>query len=193
MKKIIAIILASILMLSFTACGAKTDEKTEETPNVTIASPVELLNTVWNSYADDEKFPVAGGDMTEANMNQEGPGVYDISDAEGFVATTHFPTDSMAKIDSAATVMHMMNANTFTGAAYHLVEGTDAEALTSEVKESILATQWMCGFPEKLAIVTVEDYMISYFGNGELVDTFTAKLKAAYPTANVAVDEAIVA
>ena len=35
--------------------------------------------------------------------------------------------------------------------------------------------------------------MVSYFGNGEVVDTFTGKLTAAYATAEVVVDEAIVA
>lgn len=196
MKKIIALIMVAVLMLTFAACGGNTDNNgdtnKEETPAVTIASPVELLNTVWASYADDEKFPVAGGDMTEANMNMEGPGVYGLEDAEDFANITHFPADSMAKIDAAATLMHMMNANTFTGAAYHVVDA-DMAALVTAVKDSIMATQWMCGFPEKLVIVTVGEYMVSYFGNADLVSTFTAKLQAAYPSAEIAVDEPIVA
>lgn len=190
MKKIIALIMVVVLMLTFAACGGNTNK--EETPDVAIASPVELLNTVWASYADEEKFPVAGGDMTEANMNMEGPGVYGLEDVEGFVAITHFPAESVAKIDSAATLMHMMNANTFTSAAYHVVDA-DMAALVTEVKDSILATRWMCGFPEKLVIVTVGEYMVSYFGNADLVSTFTTKLQAAYPSAEVVVDEPIVA
>lgn len=197
MKKIIALIMVSVLMLTFAACGntenkGNNDETTTEAPAVAIASPVELLNTVWSSYADEEKFPVAGGDMTEANMNMEGPGVYGLEDAEGFVAITHFPADSVAKIDSAATLMHMMNANTFTGAAYHVVDG-DMETLAAAVKDSVMATRWMCGFPERFVVVTVDDYMISYFGNADLVSTFTAKLQAAFTTATILVDEPIVA
>jgi hypothetical protein len=191
MKKIIALIMVAVLMLTFAACGAKENGK-DETPEVTIASPVELLNTVWAAHTDDEKFPVAGGDMTEANMNMEGPGVYGLEDAEGFAAITHFPADSMAKIDAAATLMHMMNANTFTCAAYHVTDA-DMATLTTEVKDSVMATRWMCGFPEKLVIVTVGEYMVSYFGNAQLVDNFTAKFKVAYPEAAVVVDEAIVA
>ncbi len=195
MKKIIALIMVAVLMLTFAACGGNTDNNgdtnKEETPAVTIASPVELLNTVWASYADDEKFPVAGGD--EANMNMEGPGVFGLENGgEGFVAITHFPAESVAKIDSAATLMHMMNANTFTGAAYHVVDA-DMAALATEVKDSVMATRWMCGFPEKLVIVTVGEYMVSYFGHADLVSTFTAKLQAAYPSAEVVVDEPIVA
>ena len=190
MKKIIALVMVAVLMLTFVACGANGGK--EETPDVSVASPVELLNTVWASYAEEEMFPVAGGDMTEENMNMEGPGVYGLEDAEGFANITHFPAESLAKIDAAATMMHMMNANTFTGAAYHVVDA-DMAALATEVKDSVMATRWMCGFPEKLVIVTVGEYMVSYFGNGELVSTFTAKLQAAYPSATVVVDEAIVA
>ena len=195
MKKIIALVMVAVLMLTFAACGGNTDNgdsNKDETSAVAIASPVELLNKVWASFGDEEKFPVAGGDMTEANMNMEGPGVYGLEDAEGFAAITHFPAASMAKIDAAATLMHMMNANTFTCAAYHVVDA-DMAALATEVKDSVMATQWMCGFPEKLAIVTVGEYMVSYFGNADLVGAFTAKLQAAYPTATVVVDEAIVA
>jgi hypothetical protein len=195
MKKIIALIMVAVLMLTFAACGGNTDNNgdtnKEETPAVTIASPVELLNTVWATYADEEKFPVAGGD--EANMSMEGPGVFGLENGgEGFVAITHFPAESVAKIDSAATLMHMMNANTFTGAAYHVVDA-DMAALATEVKDSVMATRWMCGFPEKLVIVTVGEYMVSYFGHADLVSTFTAKLQAAYPSAEVVVDEPIVA
>ncbi len=189
MKKVISILLVAMLVVSFAACGAGKGGDKEST----IASPVELLNTVWATYEDAEKFPAAGGDMSEANQNMEGPGVYGLEDVEGFTATTHFPAESMAKIDAAATLLHMMNANTMTVAAYHVVEGEDMAALADEVKASVMSTQWMCGFPEKLVIVTVEDYMVSYFGNGEVVDTFTGKLTAAYATAEVVVDEAIVA
>lgn len=197
MKKIIALIMVTVLMLTFAACGGNTDnqgnadEQTTEAPAVEIASPVELLNTVWASYADDEKFPVGGGD--EANMNMEGPGVFGLENGgEGFVNITHFPAESVAKIDSAATLMHMMNANTFTAGAYHVVDA-DMAALATEVKDSVMATRWMCGFPEKLVIVTVGEYMVSYFGNADLVSTFTAKLQAAYATAEILVDEPIVA
>ena len=118
MKRIIAVLMAAMLMLSLVACGGGTDTTTA--PASTIASPLEILNTVWATYADEEKFPAAGGDMTEENMNMEGPGVYGLADTEALDATLGFPAASVAKIDSAASLMHMMNANTFTCGAYHL-------------------------------------------------------------------------
>ena len=41
----------------------------------------------------------------------------------------------------------------------------------------------MCGFPEKLMIVSVGDYLVSYFGDGELVDLFTSKLTGTFSDA----------
>lgn len=188
MKKILAFLMAAVMLLALVACG-----KDNETETADIASPVELLTKVWDSYAEEDKFPAAGGDMSEENSNMEGPGVYSLDDAEGFVAVTHFPEDSISKIDSAATLMHMMNANTMTVAAYHVADSADVEGLASDVEESVMATQWMCGFPEKLVIITIGDYIVSYFGNGEVVDTFTENLKGVYPSATVATEKDIVA
>lgn len=44
----------------------------------------------------------------------------------------------------------------------------------------------MCGFPDKLVVITVDDYVVSAFGNGELIDNFKAKLTAVYKSAVVA-------
>lgn len=186
MKRIFAVLMAAMLMLSLVACTGS-NGGTEST----IATPVELLNTVWAAYPG-EKFAVAGGDMTEANMNMEGPGVYGIEDTEGLDATLGFPAASVAKIDSAASLMHMMNANTFTCGAYHLVNADDKDALVSEIKDNIKNRQWMCGFPDKLIIVSVEDYVVSYFGNGEIVDNFTNALTTSYTQATVVCEEPLV-
>jgi hypothetical protein len=187
MKKIVALILASLMILCLVSCSA------EKTEGASASTPVELLNQVWGSYAEDEKFPVAGGDMTEENSNMEGPGVYGLEDKEGFVATTHFPEAELDKIDSAATLMHMMNANTMTVFAVEAKEGTDLDALAGKIKESIEGTQWMCGFPEKLCIITEGNIIVSYFGNGEVVDTFTKNLKAEFSSAKVFAEAPIVA
>lgn len=187
MKRILAVLMAAMLMLSLVACGGV--GKTEST----IASPLELLNTVWAAYPEDQKFAVAGGDMTEANMNMEGPGVYGIEDTEGLDASLGFPAASVAKIDGAASLMHMMNANTFTCGAYHLVKAEDKDALVSELKENIMNRQWMCGFPDKLVIVSVEDYVVAYFGNAEIIANFTTTLTTAYTQATVVCEESLVA
>ena len=85
-----------------------------------------------------------------------------------------------------------VNKQTFTCGAFHAKESGDVTALCGALRENILARRWMCGFPEKLVIVTVGDYIVSVFGHADPVDTFTAKLAAAYPNAKTVSDDPIV-
>ena len=83
-----------------------------------------------------------------------------------------------------------MNTNTFTGAAFHLTDSANADALVQALKDNITTTQWMCGFPDKLAIQTVNgEYVVSAFGNAEIMDNFKAKLEEVYGTGAVLVVE----
>lgn len=150
-----------------------------------------ILNTVWGSYSNDEKFPVFGGDLSEDSLNMEGPGVYTLGDPEIMDGALGFPAASADLIDGAASLTNMLNANTFTCGAYHLTDASQMDALTETVKNNILARQWMCGFPEKVVIVTVDDCMVAIFGHEEPIDTFIGKLTAAYASAQIVVDEPI--
>ena len=196
MKKIIALVLAALAVVaifSFAACnndtaGGNNTETTTEAPAASIADATELLTTVWNLYAEEEKFAAIGGDMSAPVDNA--PGKYNIAD-EGFAFQLVFPADAVAQIDDAASLIHMMNANTFTAGAYRTVEGTDVAALIESIKATVEGNQWMCGFPEKLVIFSIDGYVVSAFGAADLIDNFSAKLTAAYPTANAAVSQAL--
>ena len=188
MKRIVSAVLCAVMLFVLTACGASAPSDADAAP----ASALELLETVWNSYSDDEKFPAAGGDYSEENMRDGGPGNFLITDAEVLDSALGFPTAEAGKIDGAASLMHMMNLNTFTCGAFHAKESGDVTALCGALRENILARRWMCGFPEKLVIVTVGDYIVSVFGHADPVDTFTAKLAAAYPNAKTVSDDPIV-
>ena len=59
MKKWIAMLLAVMTAVSLTACAAKSGG--QETAS-NIPDALTILNTVWASYSEDEKFPAAGGD-----------------------------------------------------------------------------------------------------------------------------------
>lgn len=187
MKRIIAVVMAALLMLSLAACGDKT-------PEIEALNPLEVLNTVWDSYATADEFPAAGGDMqTEATTNWEGPAAYGLTDAETLEAMLHFPAASVAKITEAASLMHAMNANTFTCGAYKVANTDDMDALVTEIKSTIDSTQWMCGFPEKVLIAKTGDVIIACVGNADIVNTFNTYLTGAYATTTVVVDEAITA
>ena len=194
MKKIISAVLAAIFVLSFSACragGSENSGASSDAEQPAVGSALELLQTVWNSYADDEKFSVIGGDASEENMTTDAPGKFDTADSAALDSMLGFPAGEADKIDDAASLVHMMNANTFTCGAVHVQDAAALDDVAAAVRENIMNRQWLCGFPEKLVIVTVGDYVVSFFGAGEIVDAFGEKLAAAYPAVQTVCDEPI--
>lgn len=189
MKKFLAIILAALLTLSLAACTG--NEKPNDTNTSSVESALELLNKVWGSYTDDNKFPVAGGDTSEENMTMDAPGKFGIEDTAALDTTLGFPAASADKIDEAASLVHMMNANTFTCGAFHVKDAEAVADVCAAVKDNIMKRQWICGFPDKLVIVKVDNYIVSFFGENEIVDTFKTNLTAAYTSAETICDEPI--
>ena len=185
MKKILALLLAAVMVLSLAACTDKGSEGGATSPAGAQTnqpkSALEILEKVWSKYSADEKFPATGG--SEKHMKEDMPGKFDVSDAEALDFELGFPKANASEIDDAASLMHMLNQNNFSCGAYHVKDSGNVEALAGKIKENILARQWLCGFPEKLVILTIGDYIVSVFGAGELTDTFVAKLSAEYSSA----------
>ncbi len=211
MKKLLALALAAAMLASLAACGntpADTPDATdapggdaavtdsgnkdttdevndEEEPVLTDVKPIDLLNTVWSGYADDEKFAAAGGE------NMDGPGEMtgDFGSAETIETMLLLPAADYDKVSDTACLMHMMNANTFTCGVYSVVDSADTETITSDIKERIMNNQWMCGFPEKMFVATYSNCIVSAFGNGEIMDMFKTKLTEAYPETEFVYEE----
>ncbi len=185
MKKILALLLAAVMALSLAACTNKGSEGGATPPAGAQTdqpkSALEILEKVWSKYSADEKFPATGG--SEKHMKEDMPGKFDVSDAEALDFELGFPKANASEIDDAASLMHMLNQNNFSCGVYHVKDSGNVEALAGKIKENILARQWLCGFPEKLVILTVGDYIVSVFGASELTDTFIAKLSAEYSSA----------
>lgn len=178
MKRTLSLILALVMALSLAACGKKDDGKADAP-----ADSLALLTKVWNSYTDDEKFPAAGGDY-ETSVD-DAPGAFDPSNADNLNFLLTVPTEDASLIDDAASLMHMMNANTFTCGAFKVKNADDVQALADMLKDNILKRQWMCGFPDKLIVASVDDVVLAFFGKNDNLDTFKAKLTAAYESAEV--------
>lgn len=188
MKKFVSLLLAALLVLSLTACGSKNNHSGDKPATPT--SALNILETVWNTYGEDEKFSVVGGDFSEANLKEDAPGVFDLKDRA--LADSELGLPETAAVDEAASLVHMMNANTFTAGAFHLKDKADAADVVKALRDSVQATQWMCGFPDKLVIITVDSVVVSAFGYEDLINTFRDKLVAAYPNASIDYDEPIV-
>ncbi len=208
MKKKLLLITMTCMMLSLVGCGNKdnttdagnvgtevgANTETEDTTpenEVVIGNALEILTTVWGTYEEADQFPVAGGDS--ANQNFEGPAAFDAANAEELDVTLGFPAAQVEQIDDAASMMNAMMANNFTAGVYHVKAENkeDVEAVATAVKDNIMSKQWMCGMPEKMVIVVIDDYVVSAFGLGDTIDVFKAKATEAYGNAYVLYEEVI--
>ncbi len=213
MKKIISLALAGVMALSLVACG--TEKPAETTAPVETTVPVEttmapettapeaetqapaaatgavsILENIWNLYGEDEKFAVIGGNM-EAPVDGA-PGNYDMAYAENLTYNLLVPEAELANIDEAATMVHMMNANTFTCGVVHLVEGADTAAFAQVMRDAIQNNQWMCGFPETLTVAVIDgSYVLIAYGVNDAMNPFMTHFGEAYADAEVLFNEAV--
>lgn len=202
MKKILKLFcmlaLAAIMALCSVSCK-KNDNTTNNgeinNGEVSYNSALDLLNTIWSTYSEDEKFYAIGGDTD--NLNYDGPGAYSPEDAEALKGALSFPKELIGKIDSAASLVHGINTNNFTCGVFHFKDASEISGALASMKKSILSTQWMCGFPNHFFIITVPgNYVISVWGNidenMDYITTFKNKVIDNISGAAVAVSEPIV-
>jgi hypothetical protein len=219
MKKLLALILAALMLLTVVACGNNAnndnndvenpdnnvedpdnndvenpDNNEPETPAVELAydSAEALLTMIWNAFGDEEKFSVAGGDYEHMVMDAPGKFHLDCSEpADALNAMTHYPVDAFGKLTDAATIMHGMLANNFTAAAFCFANAEDAAAMAETLKNLYPSVQWQCGFPEKFTVITAPgNYVVVAYGLGEYcVDPFIAHVTETIDGAVVVVDQ----
>ena len=192
MKKLISLLLVFVMALSLVACGGNgdtTNETTEPAVNAP-ASALEVLENTWALFGDNEKFPVMGGDPAGGVM--DAPAVWNNDVLVDLSYSLQLPEAEMENVADAATLINMMNGNTFTGAVLHLNEGVDAAAFATNAKDAIMAAQWLCGAPEKLVIADLGgNYLLIAFGINDAMGPFETKLTEAYASANILYSEAI--
>jgi len=189
-KRILLLVTAAVLAMSMMACGKDDAGNNAENEAVDMTA-VEVLENVWATYGDDEKFFAMGGDMS--NPVDNAPGAYSMDDTEALANTFQIPAEAFASVDEVASLLHAMNANTFTGGAFHLTDAANVETFVASVKDGVMNAQWMCGFPEKLVIINVHDeFVVSAFGNGEIIENFKNKVATVYgENAVVLVEESL--
>ncbi len=191
LKRAAALFVSAAMVFCVFGCGKSQDSPAEsEKDETSYKEAVDVLNTVLHAYSEDELFAVAGGDVENAVM--DAPGRFDISKTEELDTTLGLPATLAADIEDAASMVHMMNANTFTGAAYRLKDGTDSDAFVDAVKSNILSRQWICGQPDTLLIIQADkSYVITAFGEAEIMKVFKENALSALDGAKVIAEESI--
>lgn len=189
MKKLLALLLTLPLALAIAGCGSDAPAS-DQNAEPAYADSLAVFSAAWDAYAEDDKFFALGG--TFAAPVDGAPGAYDLSDTETLTYSFCIPADLLGSIDNAATLMHAMNANSFTGSVVHFVDGTDVDAAIGAIEAQVAETQWMCGIPEKLMIATVPgNYVVVAFGATDIMNTFVAYASESVAGFTVVVDQPI--
>ena len=199
MKKILALILALVMVLSLVACGDtekdpepnKPDDgvvggetNPEETPEVDdeinpITSATSAINRIWELMPEDLKPMTFGGDY-ENNVENEAA-THTIADGgEELDGSIGYPAEMIDKIDEAAALRHMMNVNSFTCGAYALKNADDAQAVCDGIVDSLMNRSYLCGAPQVLVVIQVDSYIINAFGAEDIINAFAAAAEEAY-------------
>lgn len=172
MKKLVVLLMTAVMLTAFTGCGGKNDASNGgESGESKYAEAIEIMDAVFGAYEEADKFAVYGGN--QENPVMDAPGKFDVTKTEELSYVLGLPEAMASDIEDAASMVHMMNGNVFTGAAYRLKDGVDMNSFAEEARTKILATQWMCGQPETLVIIKVDgSYVITAYGAAETIETF---------------------
>ena len=112
MKKIVSYIILTMLLMTIgmtmTGCGGSDTSGGGKESAYTDA--LAVLTTVVGTYTGDDLFAMYGGD--QANAVMDAPGKFDISKTEELELTLGLPPEQAERVDDAASIVHLMNANT---------------------------------------------------------------------------------
>lgn len=184
---ILLIILASLSLLALAGCGNQED-------TVSISSALDYYNQVWSVFNTSGDFPGCGGDSAHSADNA--PGQFDLNEenAPQFQYLLHVNEELYDMLDQdAATLLHMMNLNTFTSAVARLKEPDRAGEFAQGYQAIIREQHWLCGAPEQMVVIGVGDYVVMAFGHTDNITNLISACTTVTPGATVLVSEAIVA
>lgn len=182
MKKILSLLIILTTAIACFGCGEKNTVQIKDTQ--------EILEKTWSQFTDQERFEVIGGDYEHQKNNK--PGKFGLENKDALEMLLLVKGNSQSMLDDASGLIHAMNANAFTGAAFHLMDKNNTDDFIVEMEESIMKNHWLCGFPEVAKIWKMnDDYVVMTFGIRMNVSNFEKHLTAVYPTAELVFDELI--
>lgn len=188
MRKTIAILLTLMTLLAAGCGSSKPSEMPDESQAPVFESAVDLYTQIWDTLGEDRQFPAAGGD---AEHEAEVPAKFALTkeNKETFEYLLHVTDDLYDMLDDdAATLQHMMNTNTFSSAAVKLKDPSAAEAFAEAYKTAVQEQQWMCGFPDKVVVISVDDYVIMAYGYEDIINDLVDACSVVAPGSRVLVD-----
>lgn len=188
MKHILSVLMVFAILCSLlVGCGGQQDAS-QTNSSTAVQGPdsaLAALKSVWDLFAEEEKFWVVGGSNENAVENE--PGSVELTDADYLTASLLIPQAQLSGVTEAASMIHAMNANTFTCGVYKVSDVTGFAAAMEDAWDN---HRWICGIPELLKIVDLGGgYVLVAFGVGDAMTPFSRHLSTAHPQAKTLVEK----
>ncbi len=163
--------------------NTETAGSSEEAETVVMTDTVTVLETIWDTYAEDEKFYVVGG----LDMTSDGPAAVDLTDTEMLDIMCHIPEEQAGYLTEAAMFSNAMNGVEFTAVCAMAGDEKDVDSAIAAIREAVINYEgYFPKAPDALEIVHSGKFIIYFFGNEDSVATFDKHMLEVY--ANVTVD-----
>ena len=174
MRKTIAIVLTLMTLLAAGCGSSKPSEMPDESQAPAFESAVDLYTQIWDTLGEDRQFPAAGGD---AEHEAEAPAKFALTkeNKETFEYLLHVTDDLYDMLDDSS-------------AAVKLKDPSAAEAFAEAYKTAVQGQQWMCGFPDKVVVISVDDYVIMAYGYEDIINDLVDACSVVAPGSRVLVD-----
>lgn len=196
MKKIIALLLALVMVMSLAACGDKTPEATDpvkdpttqatENENPTETDPVGGETDVTEPVGSTEEPILTDTEYRLLALFNASPVEFpvmtwalNIDDAEMIKSFTGL--DDITKIVEASVTEPAMSAQAYSVILVKVADGVDAAAVADEMKAGIDPRKWVCVEADEIETVIVDNYVLLVMMASDLSETVSAKsLTEAY-------------
>lgn len=166
-----------------------TEASTEPSQEVNseLTESVAILTKIWNAFGEDQQFAVYGG--AAENAVDGAPGALDLGNTDELISRYLLPEEHLDKVTEAASLVHMMNSNIFTSAAFRFADDADVEAVAEDLYQNVLGTHWICGSPDRAIIAQIGgDTLVLAYGIAQNMTVFQEKLADSFPDATILQD-----
>ena len=152
MKKMISLLLALVMVLSLTACGANNTPAATEAPTEAAKHVDGTMEELLNKVIEIQPVEFMGMAMTLDLTDASEDGLWMISNFTGL--------ENADSISEAAVYEPMMGSLPYSMVMVRTAEGADVAAVAEHMKNNIDQRKWICVEADDLQVVSFGDVVM---------------------------------
>ncbi len=150
MKKIIAVLISSLMLVSMVGCGTS---KTESDP-VLQEDVTTILDTIYERAELDDEFRQSLEHYQKVEITEE-------------ISSLYFG-ETDVKFTQGVASAPMMSSVPYELVLFKVEEGTDIEALKTQIKENADPRKWICVEAEEVIVENIDDTVMFLMANSDV-------------------------